>query len=89
MAYLYLLWMLINSGVIINNKNVVSEIWLKRHYVLAWIISIVHMIYRHNQNYYTESWEGFEHAYYEPAVAGFGAATFLLYYLILFLRFGF
>ena len=46
----YLLWMLINSGVIINNKNVVSEIWLKRHYVLAWIISIVHMIYRHNQN---------------------------------------
>ncbi len=68
----YLLWMLMNSGIIINNKNVVSKIWLKIHYAIACIISIVHMIYRHK-----EDWDEYE-------VAMFGALTFLLYYLILF-----
>jgi len=67
----YSIWMLINGGVIINNKNVVSKIWLKRHYVIAWIISIVNMIYIYDGGSDSE-------------VALFGGLTFILYYFLLF-----
>ena len=69
----YWIWMLINSGVLIYSKNLVSKIWLKRHYFIAWLISIIHMIYRHN--------EMMADIY---GVAFFGASTFLIYYIFLF-----
>lgn len=84
----YWLWILINSGVIFFNKNIVSKMWLKRHFYIALFISCLQMIYRITQKYsYTNS-EG-EYISYrewnqEYEIAFFGGSSFLIYYFLLF-----